>query len=276
MDPLQENDALQQFMKLLAENGREGQAADLSQLMWYMDGMTRQYESVLRELQEVRQQLAQVQETPQKNLIGRMVDALESKVQQVRSALDSLWTKISRCAAEAVENVAEAGVSALDKATNMALQGTKSALEGVRKTICGAYEDVKRDIEKVEEMGHELRSVGGHLKNAGRALTGKETQRVDGGQEGRFQSAVLAPMRATQKLLVGMNNATLAAIGRVEELERPVEERNQDLHRASHGQAPGKRLAKKPSIRQELASHRAATARAAPVPEREKTPEAAL
>lgn len=271
MDQLQENDALQQFMKLLAENGREGQAADLSQLMWYMDGMTRQYESVLRELQ----QLAQNQETPQKNLIGRMVDALESKVQQVRSALDSLWAKISRCAAEAVENFAEAGVSALDKATDKALQGTKSALEGVRKTICGAYEDVKRDIEKVEEMGRELRSVGGHLKNAGRALTGKETQRVDGGQEGRFQSAILAPMRATQKLLVGMNNATLAAIGRVEELERPVEERNQDLPRASHGQAPGKRLAKKPSIRQQLASHRAETARAAPVPEREKTPEAA-
>lgn len=274
MDPLQENDALQQFMKLLAENGRQGQAADLSQLMWYMDGMTRQYESVLRELQEVRQQLAQSQETPQKSLIGRMVDALESKVQQVRSALDSLWTKISRCAAEAVENFAEAGVSALDKATGKALQGTKSALEGVRKTICGAYEDVKRDIKKVEEMGHELRSVGGHLKNAGRALTGKETQTVDGGQEGRFQSAVLAPMRATQKLLVGMNNATLAAIGRVEELERPVEERNRDWPKVSH-QAPGKRLAKKPSIRQELASHRAETARAAPAPEREKAPEAA-
>ena len=275
MDPLQENDALQQFMKLLGENSREGQAADLSQLMWYMDGMTRQYESVLRELQEVRQQLAQNQETPQKNLIGRMVDALESKVQQVRSALDSLWTKVSRCAAEAVENFAEAGVSALDKAADKALLGTKSALEGVRKTICGAYEDVKRDIEKVEEMGQELRSVGGHLKNAGRALAGQDVQTVDGGQEGRFQSAVLAPMRATQKLLVGMNNATLAAIGRVEELEWPMEERNRDLPRTTH-QTPGKRLAKKPSIRQQLAASKAEAARAAPVPEREKTPEAAL
>lgn len=274
MDPLQENDTLQQFMKLLAENGREGQAADLSQLMWYMDGMTRQYESVLRELQEVRQQLAQSQETPQKNLIGRMVDALESKVQQVRSALDSLWTKISQRAAEAVENFAEAGVSALDKAADKALQGTKSALEGVRKTICGAYEDIKQNIKTVEEMGHELRSVGGHLKNAGRALTGKETLHVDGGQEGRFQSTVLAPMRATQKLLVGMNNATLAAIGRVEELERPVEERNRDLPRTTH-QTPGKRLAKKPSIRQQLAASKAEAARAAPAQEREKAPEAA-
>ena len=57
MDPLQENDALQQFMKLLGENGREGQAADLSQLMWYMDGMMRQFDAVNRELQEVKQQI---------------------------------------------------------------------------------------------------------------------------------------------------------------------------------------------------------------------------
>lgn len=62
MDPLQSQDAIQQFMKLLGENGRREQAMDLSALMWYMDGMNRQYEAVLQELQEVRQQLSQVQE----------------------------------------------------------------------------------------------------------------------------------------------------------------------------------------------------------------------
>ena len=62
MDPLQSQDAIQQFMKLLGENGRREQAMDLSALMWYMDGMNRQYEAVLQELQQVRQQLDQVQE----------------------------------------------------------------------------------------------------------------------------------------------------------------------------------------------------------------------
>ena len=36
MDPLQGQEAVQQFMKLLVENGRRGQAMDLSQLMWYL------------------------------------------------------------------------------------------------------------------------------------------------------------------------------------------------------------------------------------------------
>ena len=59
MDPLQETEAIQQFMKLLEENGRQGQAADLSALMWYMDGMNRQYEAVLTELQALKEQLSQ-------------------------------------------------------------------------------------------------------------------------------------------------------------------------------------------------------------------------
>ena len=32
MDPLQSTETIQQFLKLLEENGRQGQAADLSQL----------------------------------------------------------------------------------------------------------------------------------------------------------------------------------------------------------------------------------------------------
>ena len=111
-------------------------------------------------------------------------------------------------------------------------------------------------------MGHELRSAGSHLKNAGRSLTGKDTRQVDGGQEGRLQAAVLAPLRTTHRIYSRMNNATLAAIGSVERLEQA----------ATQGRE------KKTSIRQELQGKKAeAAARPAPAPEREKkAPEASL
>lgn len=208
-------------MKLLEENNRQGQAQDLSLLMFYMDGMTRQFEAVSQELQEVRQQLAQAQESPAKKVIGRMVEALGHKVEKAREALDNLREKIMDCAKNAVENFKEAGVSALDKAVSAI--GAKNALESLQEKISGMIADTKQNIEKVENIGHELRSVGGHLKNAGRAITGKETQTVDGGQEGRFQSVVLAPMRTTKSLLSSMNNATLAAIGGMESLDgKPI------------------------------------------------------
>ena len=148
--------------------------------------------------------------------------------------------------------------------------GVKNVLEALHDHLNNSIADTKRSIEKVENMGYALRSVGGHLRNAGRAMTGKETLAVDGGQEGRFQSAVLAPMRAAQKLLCGMNNATLAAIGGVEHLEQTAKDaREARVERQAE---------KKPSVRQTLAEKKAeAAAQSIPTPEREHKPqEAAL
>ena len=268
MDPLQSQDAIQQFMKLLGENGRREQAMDLSALIWYMDGMNRQYEAVLQELQQVRQQLDQVQEPSVKYVMQGAAAKLEHKAHQIKDTLDNLWEKIAGCAAAAVENFKEAGVSVLDKAVSAI--GAKNALESLQEKISGMIADTKQNIEKVENIGHELRSVGGHLKNAGRAMTGKDTQTVDGGQEGRFQSVVLAPMRATKSLLSSMNNATLAAIGGMESLELSAE--------AAREARAERQAEKKPSIRQALAEKRAeAAAQPAPAQDKEhKAPEAAL
>ena len=69
-----------------------------------------------------------------------------------------------------------------------------------------------------------------------------------------------------------MENATLAAIGGVENLERTADAaRERREERAA--EKPGKRLAKKPSIRQMLKKHQAEiAAKSAPVPEKERKP----
>lgn len=268
MDPLQSNEAIQQFMKLLEEHDRQGQAADLSALMWYMDGMSRQYDAVLQELQQVRQQLAQVQEPSARYVAQNAAAKLEHRAHQIKDTLDHLWEKIADCARNAVENFKETGVSALDKAVSAL--GVRNTLEALQEKIGGMIADTRQSIEQVERIGHELRSVGGHLKNAGRAAAGKEVQAVDGGQEGCFQSVVLAPMRTTQKLLSSMNNATLAAIGSVENLELSAE--------AVREARTERQAEKKPSIRQALSEKKAeAAARAAPAPDKKhKPPETAL
>jgi len=254
-------------MKLLEENGRKDQAQDLSQLMWYMDGMTRQYEAVLRELQEVRNQLAREKRPDVRSILRNTAAKLENKLHQFKEALDGLWEKISGCAANALKDFREIGVSALDRAVSA--MGVKDTLESLREKIVSMTADAKRGIEKAENIGHELRSVGGHLKNAGRTMTGKGIRAVDGGTEGRFQAAVLAPMRASVKLLSEMNNATLAAIGGLEGLEQSAEAVRD--HRAE-----GK--SGKKSIRQDLEANRAEiAARGAVSREMEKKPqEAAL
>ncbi len=234
--------------------------------------MSRQFDAVVQELQTVKDQLAYEKQPAVQKIMRDVAANLENKVEWAQNMLADLRERIADCARNAVENFKEMGVSALDNAV-FAI-GVKNALESLQEHISGMIADTKQNIEKVENIGHELRSVGGHLKNAGRAVTGKEAQSVDGGHEGRFQSVVLAPMRAAQNLLINMNNATLAAIGGVEHLEQTAE----TARDARAARKPGKHLGKKPSIRQVLAEKKAeAAARSAPAPEKEhKPPEAAL
>ena len=263
MDPLQSTETIQQFLKLLEENGRQGQAADLSQLMWYIDGMMRQFDAVNQELQEVKAQLAHEKQPAVQKIMQGVIANLENKVEWARNLLGGLWERIAENAAAAVGNFKEIGVAALDRAVSGL--HIRNAMEALQESVSGLVADTRQNIEKVEKIGQELRSVGGHLKNAGRAMTG--------GQEGLFQSAVLAPMRTTQRLFSSMNNATLAAIGNLEHLEQTAEAaRETRAERTS--QRPGKHVAKKPSIRQELAEKKAAVA-SQPVPAPDKERQAA-
>lgn len=255
----------QEFLKLLEENGRTDQAQDLSLMAWYLDSMERQYDAVIQELQAVKAKLAQVteQQAPSKPLLASMVETLEAKVEQARERLSVFRDKVMECAKDAAERFKDAGVSALDNA--VAAMGAKKGLEHLQEGLQSSLSGIKEALRKAEDMGHELRSAGAHLKNAGRAMTGKETQMVDGGQEGRFQSAVLAPMRGAQKLLSNINNTTLAAIGMVEGLEQSADAAR-DRQEVQAAQKPGKRLANKPSIRQDLDEKKAQVA-ARPAPE---------
>lgn len=273
---MEKSPAFQEFLKLLNENGRAAQGQDLSLMAWYLDGMERQFDAVLQELQSVKAELSQITErqAPSKPLLTKMVEALETRIERARDRLLAFRDKIMECAQDAADRFKDAGVSALDGA--IAAMGVKKGLEHLQEGLQSSLSGVNDAIGKVEDVGHELRSVGGHLKNAGRAMTGKETQTVDGGQEGRFQSAVLAPMRGIQKLLSNINNNTLAAIGVVEDLEQSADmARGRQEERAE--QRPGKRLEKKPSIRQALQKNQAEiAAKPAPAPNKEQKQETAL
>lgn len=273
---MEKSPAFQEFLKLLNENGRAVQGQDLSLMAWYLDGMERQFDAVLQELQSVKAELAQVSErqAPAKFFLSKMVEALETRVERARNRLLTFCDRIVECAQDAVDRFKDAGVSALDSA--ITAMGVKKGLEHLQEGLQNSLSGIRDAIGKAEDVGHELRSVGGHLKNAGRAMTGKDTQTVDGGQEGRFQSAVLAPMRGIQKLLSNINNNTLAAIGVVEDLEQSADmARNRQEERAAD--KPGKRLAKKPSIRQALQKNQAEiAAKSAPATDKEKKQEAAL
>ena len=287
---LQENEAVRQFLQLLMEN-RPDKGQDYSMMLWQMDSMANQLNSALNELHDVREQLAKMQENPVKRFVLHVADAVEGRHHVMQICLAEMKERIVEGAKEAVEGFKRTGVKALDQAVSAL--GVKKALESIQKGIGESITDVKKSIEKVENLGHELRSAGGHMKNAGRALMGKEQQEVDGGSEGRFQAAVLSPLRMEKTILNQLNNMALAAIGGMERLEQAAGhtkeeaalEAGQEVAEMPVGMedmeglepAPDKGKGK-PSVLKDLQEKKAqAAARPSPVPEKEKkSHEAAL
>lgn len=238
MDFLKDHEAIREMLRLMEENNRQDQAKEFARLIACVDSMEQQYAAVLSELRDVKQQLSEMpeQRRSMKDTLTDMAQALEDRVEEMREQLQTIREKIISCAKDAVSGFQQMGVSALDKAV-YAL-GIKKLLESVQDKICGSMEKTSASIQRVEAMGQELRSAGNHLKNAGRAAVGKEIQQTDTAREGRFQAAVLAPMRAANAMYAGMNRTIYGALGAVDRLERAAE------------RTRGKR--ERPSVRQRL------------------------
>ena len=230
MKILSDHETVMELLSLMKENGRELQAAELSCLISALDSMEQQYSSVLAELRDIKREL-----TPEQPSFD-LLQAAQEKVEQARDQLATVKERIAAWAKTAVEDFKRVGVSALD--TAISALGVKNLLETMQDKVCGAMESVDASIKKVEAMGQELRSAGAHLKNAGRAAVGQETQKVDGERPGRFQTVILAPMRAVHGALAGLNRTIYMAEGAVERLG----------HTAERGR--GKR--EKPSVWQQL------------------------
>lgn len=290
MGQIQENEAVRQFLRLLMEERPDG-GQGYSMMLWEMDSMADQLNSALQELHVVREQLEKMQGNQKKRFVSRVVDAVEGRLHGVQACLEEAKGRVEEGAKEAVEGFKRTGAKALDQAA--CALGIKKALESIQRGISESIGDVEKSIEKVEGLGHELRSAGGHMKNAGRALIGKEQQAVDGGSEGRFQAAVLSPLRMEKTILNQLNNMALAAIGNMERLEQAAGHTREDTLPEAGQEEPEEhpeaadlddlepspdKGKEKPSVLKDLQEKKAqAAARPSPAPDKgTKSHEAAL
>lgn len=251
MDVLKDHEAVKQMLSLMRENGKDGEAEEFLWLIECVDNLDRQYNAVLAELQKIREQLEQTQVPEQASMKNQALDALQAvqeKLEQARSQLLAVKDKLISWAKNTLEDVKRLGITALD--TAISTLGVQAMLKSMEDKTFDSMQGIQESIKKVEIIGEELRSAGAHLKNAGHTAIGRESQQVDGGSAGRFEAAVLSPMRAIHSVLTDMNRIIYSAEDAVDELNEAAE------------QCRGKH--EKVSVRQQLEQKKAKTAAISP------------
>lgn len=225
MDKLKDHAAVAEMLRLMQENGRQEQAEQFSTLISAVDSIIQQNEILYEELHEIRNQLADMPEPEQrhtvKDAVSNAAQMAERTATDLYSALLTIRDHIISYAGTAVADFKRMGVSALDSAASAI--GVQHLLNGMSEQVAKVTDSIANSIKMVEAMGEELRSAGGHLKNAGRAAAGKEARQIDGGQEGRFQAALLAPLRAAHSTFEGIERTIIRAKFASERLESAAE-----------------------------------------------------
>ncbi len=281
-----QNKDIRELIDLLKQNN-PSQGKEYAALLWQVEDMSRLLDKVLRELQEVRTQLGGQKESGTKQAVTKAVGAVEGRIGTMRMAVSDMKERIVKGAREAVEGFKHGGTRALDMAVS--LLGIRKGLEAMKNSLESSLRDVRKSIQTVEKVGHEMRSVGGHIRNAAHAIAGKEPLPVADRGEGRFQAAILAPLKRERDTLGRLLGLVDSAIRKLEKLEqaarRPTAEKQREstgAEKRQHGtkenrEAGGHRenrqsekAAVKPSVLKELRENQAkAAARPAPAPGKE-------
>lgn len=161
MEAMQEQEVLQAFLKLMEENSRKEQAQDLTLLLSYLRDMEHQLDAVVNELHTVKQQLAEQKaglNPAGRREVSARVEQLEGSAHHLFEKIEELRSWIVTCAANALENVKQAGTVALDRAVSA--MGLGKALAAIQRSASQSMADTKRHIEGIETIGHELQQRG--------------------------------------------------------------------------------------------------------------------
>lgn len=233
VDSLRENEHIKELLELLSQLDERDKTEDFSNLLLTVDSMEMQFNKVLKDLQEVKTQLARLQKSPVKQTLAGMMNRVEYKIQETRTKLNEIKAGIIEGVEKTMQNVKYMGLASLNKM--LSLLGVRQALENMCSNLEQAGKMIDHTIVKLGEVGQELRGAGQYISNAGHILIGKERQEVSANGQKSIASAVLTPMRNTRNILNSMEKNVAYAVDRLEHLEQaPV--KMQSIMRSSEEQ----------------------------------------
>ena len=178
---MEENDALKQFMELLNQQNMKEQSQDFMGIFWYVAGMQVQLTAMVDELQGVREQLSQMQESQPKSVKENLMDKaahLQEKVTSLSERLTAVRNRLVETAAQAVNAFKEKGKTEMCKVLQKGISGVKSMLSGYRERLVDVMTDFEKTANQIDSIGDELKQIGNSVSNVGRLLAGKGTKEV--------------------------------------------------------------------------------------------------
>ena len=161
----------------------------------------------------------------------KAIIVVQAQALELREKLSALKEAVVDGCKSAVSAFREQGIAVLDNITRFFR--VRPLLEAVQEQAAYAAEAADRAMGRVEAASRAYHEAGRHLKNAGRALTGRESVQ-EARQPGKAAKAATAPFRATGACFRAMEKGAASAadrLGRLEQQKPSVRETIQQYNR---------------------------------------------
>ena len=226
INTLTQDEMVMELIKLLKENQMKDKANDIFETATYVDGLEKKLNQVVLELNDVRKQLADIQEQQImksiKAQLAKAAERMETLCNSMKGQLFEVKTEFKEKAASIVTEAKEKGREALNRVSEFF--GVKEKLEKLRMNVREAGIETDKSIAKIDQFGADIREAGRTVTNAFRTFADKETVEYSKSNRSFSKTEVIKkPWMVKRNLLSAMESRLDAAIDKIDNLSKDVE-----------------------------------------------------
>ena len=177
MDELREHPQVAELIDTLDKNDMHKEKAEVDSLVDYIGGMEKTLTEMLKEMQEMRQEINLIHNNSLRVKCQNLVEKTEGKIKQGFVLLGKVKDNVIQSAKNALKAFKERGKEALRSAVKA--MKIPETLDKLGSFFGKLSKEVEQDVMQLNSMQSELNSSKGHLKNIGRLLIGRESKEVE-------------------------------------------------------------------------------------------------
>lgn len=223
---LTQDEMIVELIKLLKENQMKDRANDIFESAAYVDGLEKKLDQVVLELNDVKKQLADLQEQQMmksmKTQLANASERMDVLCNNMKEKLFEVKTEFREKATSIVTEAKVRGKEALNRVSEFL--GVKEKLERLRINVKEAGMETDKTIAKIDHFGTEIREARRTVSNAFRTFADKEV--VDYSKVERSFSKtelIKKPLECKKNLLAGLELRLDAFIDKLDNLSKDVE-----------------------------------------------------
>ena len=237
-----------ELIELLKKNQMEREAANVVDLVSYIDVLQEKLESMDKQLNEMRKEVRHVRETQDNTLEAKMnraeaaledglnrlgsymIEQTQLRVDGLKKSLKATKNYIAEKAKEIVSDFKKTGRKALFRVSE--LLRVRHVLDGMRNSVDIGIQETNDIITRIDDFGKDMREAKQIIKeargekiNAFRTLLGKDTKDIDlANKEKRFSKTELAkkPWRWQRGVYESIKLFLESSIDKLDSLEMAV------------------------------------------------------